>query len=51
MESGLVIRDRQGYILREASLQTIIKDIQRDMLGLFAELEDVAKDIDDRLGS
>ena len=31
INAGIVMRERKGYILREDSLQEIIKDIQRDM--------------------
>jgi predicted transcriptional regulator len=49
MEAGIVIREREGYLLREAMLQQIVRDIQRDMENIFSELNNVAKEIDERL--
>lgn len=50
MESGIVIREREGYILRESQLSTVVKDLQRDMEQFFAEMQQVAKEIDEKLG-
>ena len=50
MESGIVLREKEGYILREGNLQKMVKDLQQDFDTLFIELEHVAKDIDERLG-
>jgi len=49
MNSGLVVRERQGYLLRERDLSTVIKDMQRDMEAMFAELKEVAEEIDEKL--
>ncbi|MBI2146299.1 winged helix-turn-helix transcriptional regulator [Candidatus Woesearchaeota archaeon] len=50
MESGIVVREQKGYVLRESNLQKLITDIRRDMDEVFSELQNVAKDIDERLG-
>ena len=50
MDSGLVIREKEGYLLRESNLQHVVKNIQRDVRALFLEMEEVAKDIDESLG-
>ncbi len=50
MESGLVIREKEGYILREVNMGKIMKDLHQDMEAMFNELENVAKEIDERLG-
>jgi predicted transcriptional regulator len=50
MESGIVLREREGYILRESNMQDLIKDLHHDMERMFSELKDVAKEIDDKLG-
>jgi predicted transcriptional regulator len=50
IDAGIVVREKQGYLLRENTLQNVIRDIQRDMEVRFAELFEVAKEIDDRLG-
>jgi len=50
MESGLVVREHQGYLLRQNSLQKVIQDVHRDIENAFSELNEVAKEIDERLG-
>ena len=50
LDSGIVIRQNRGYILREANLSAVIADIKRDTAAMLAEIEDVAKEIDDMLG-
>ena len=50
MNSGIVIREREGYLLREANLVKVVRDIQRDTQAMLQEMEEVAKDIDERLG-
>ncbi|PIN73251.1 hypothetical protein COV20_03400 [Candidatus Woesearchaeota archaeon CG10_big_fil_rev_8_21_14_0_10_45_16] len=50
MDAGIVVKDRQRYILRENSLQTLVKDLQQDMEAFFSELREVAKEIDEQLG-
>lgn len=50
MESGIVIRSKDGYILRETNLARLVRDIRKDMDLMMEEIEDVAKDIDEKLG-
>ena len=50
IDSGIVIRSKEGYLLRESNLARIVKDIRRDMDSMMEEIEEVAKDIDDKLG-
>lgn len=49
MDSGIVVREKEGYLLRENNLQHLIADLQKDADSLFAELREVAKEIDERL--
>ena len=49
IEAGIVVREKQGYLLREGNLQGVIRDIQRDMEAVFSNLQEVAKEVDDRL--
>jgi predicted transcriptional regulator len=49
MESGLVIRERQGYLLRENTLAQVVKEMKKDSDALFSDLMEVAKEIDDKL--
>jgi len=50
MDSGIVIREKGGYILREADLQRLVKDLTRDVENMLTELQDVAKEIDQKMG-
>ena len=49
MDSGIVVREKEGYLLRENNLQRLILDLERDTESLFEELKQVAKEIDERL--
>ncbi|HIH10926.1 TPA: winged helix-turn-helix transcriptional regulator [Candidatus Woesearchaeota archaeon] len=49
MEAGIVIRDHNGYILREQNLQRLIHDLRREMEDFFSELDRVAQEIDQKL--
>ena len=50
MDSGIVIREKEGYLLRENRIEKLVKDLQRDVEDMFSELKEVAKEIDYRLG-
>ena len=50
IDSGMVIHERKGYILRESNLQNLITNIRRDADGMFVELQKVAQEIDGMLG-
>ncbi len=50
MDAGVVVREKEGYLLRENNLKEIISDMKRDMEAMFKQLEIVAKDIDEQLG-
>ena len=49
MDSGIVIREKGGYLLREPNLQGMIKDMQKDAENMFSRLKEIAKDIDNKL--
>lgn len=50
MNSGIVLRERGGYILKESNLKGVIKDVRQDIDAIFEQLKEVAKDIDESLG-
>ena len=50
IDAGLVTHEREGYILREPRLHKLISDMRFDMERMLTELEEVAKDIDEKLG-
>jgi len=49
IDSGIVVREKEGYILREQSLLKLIDDLKRDTESMFFELREVAKDIDEKI--
>ena len=49
-DSGLVIREKGGYILRERNLKKLISEIKRDLNNTMDHLIDVAKIVDQKLG-
>lgn len=49
MDSGIVIREKNGYLLREHNLSKVIDNIKQDMDRMFFELKEVAKKIDKKL--
>jgi len=49
MDAGIVIREQEGYILRESSLQNMIRSLQKEMEFIFSSLNEVAKEIDERI--
>ena len=50
MESGIVIHERNTYILRVDSLKSLIDEVEKDMRRACDDLKEVAKEIDSRLG-
>ncbi|HIG93487.1 TPA: ArsR family transcriptional regulator [Candidatus Woesearchaeota archaeon] len=50
MEAGIVVREREGYVLRESSLQSLVRDLRQDVETMLSELRDVAQKIDEQLG-
>jgi predicted transcriptional regulator len=50
MEAGIVVKTKEGYILRESNLSRMMQDIEKDMEMVMREMEEVAKEIDDKLG-
>ena len=50
MDSGIVVREKGGYLLRENNLQDLVRDIQRDIEAVFSDLQNVAQEIDQKLG-
>ena len=49
MDSGIVVKEKKGYLLRENNMQRLVKDLHNDMETMFSELKEVAKEIDERL--
>lgn len=50
LETGLIAKRGTRYELRSANLSRTIREIQRDMLRVFEDLEDMADEIDEQLG-
>ncbi len=49
-EAGLVLREHGGYILREPTLERLIREVQRDIDRTFSDMIEVAKEVDAKLG-
>ena len=50
MSSGIVVREREGYVLRQDSLQRLVAELHRDMERVFENLQKVSREIDEWLG-
>ncbi|MFA6461052.1 MAG: ArsR family transcriptional regulator [Candidatus Woesearchaeota archaeon] len=50
IDSGIVIKEKEGYLLREGNIENLISQIHRDMEQMFLEMKRVAKEIDEDLG-
>ena len=49
IESGLVIVEERKYVLREAKLEPLIDEIEKDVIRSLDGLRTIAKDIDKKL--
>ena len=50
MESGIVVSDRNKYLIRMDTLTEMVEHIKRDVDEAWGKLREVAKDIDGKLG-
>ncbi len=50
MESGLVIHDKNKYMLRVDNLNLLISELEKDVQRTLGDLKEVATDIDDWMG-
>ncbi len=50
MDAGIVLHERNRYLLRVGKLEAMIEEMQKDSERMFDDLMDIAKDIDERLG-
>lgn len=50
MCSGLVVRDGNTYCMRCSSMYQTINEIHRDVDRVFTDLEDIAREVDERRG-
>jgi predicted transcriptional regulator len=50
INSGIVIREREGYLLKEDNLESVINEVKKDVETLFENLKESAKEIDKELG-
>ncbi len=50
MDAGIVVHEKEGYLLRENRLQKVVEDLRNDLENMFADLQEVAKEIDEKLG-
>lgn len=50
MDSGIVVYEKKGYILRVHNLSRLIDELEKDMERTFSTLREIAEDIDKRIG-
>ncbi len=50
IKSGVVIVKDKGYVLRVKNLDALIRTLKKDINDTLAEVQDIAKSIDDALG-
>ena len=48
--TGLVLREKGGYILRENSLEGVLNFIKRDVVATIDSMLDIAREVDSKLG-
>ncbi len=49
MDSGIVIREKGGYILRASDLEGVVELIRQDINSTITRLSEMAKEVDQRL--
>ena len=50
MDAGIVIKEKEGYLLREGNMERLIGDVERDIENALQEIKRVAKEIDEGMG-
>lgn len=50
METGMVVKERKGYLLKENTVEGMIKDMKREVEAVMEELRETAREIDEGLG-
>ena len=50
MGSGIVVSEKNKYILRVENLKVLVEEIEKDIKRTCNDLKDIAKNIDDELG-
>jgi predicted transcriptional regulator len=50
MDAGIVVKESQGYILRDTNLERVVGRIKHDLDMAMNDLMEVAKDVDEKLG-
>ena len=50
MDACIVIKDKNGYLLRETNLHKLVDDLEQDLERMLSELKNVAKEIDESMG-
>ncbi|MFH1521755.1 MAG: winged helix-turn-helix transcriptional regulator, partial [archaeon] len=51
IDSGLVMKKEQGYFLRFNSLESLTKEIEKDVHSTFKKLREMSKRIDEELSN
>ena len=49
IDAGIIVEEKNRYILRAANLEAVVEDIQKDIYRACEDLRKIAKDIDEKL--
>ncbi len=50
LESGMIVREGRGYLLRDANLEALVDELRKDLRRTMDTLKEIARQIDDELG-
>ena len=50
MQSGIVVNEKNKYMLRVDNLEQLVEEVEKDMERVFDHIKNIAKDIDEQLG-
>lgn len=50
ISSGIIIRDKKRIYIRGGSLKQAVREIKREAIAMFEDIEDMAEEIDQELG-
>jgi predicted transcriptional regulator len=50
MDAGVVIKEKDGYLLREGSMEQLVDKLEKDFNSILSDMKKIAREIDDNLG-
>lgn len=49
MESGIVVHEKKGYLLRAGNLEAAVEELEKDLNRMLEDLQHIARNIDEKL--